>query len=932
MFCIPMLAAALAAPSPSVGRRILQENGETPPPSQPEPAPRRPSPLPSAGPSEGFSAFGATPDTAARDSIAYAADEIDYDVSARTIVLLGNARVQYGGMTLTAHRIRFITQHDLVIAEGYALPDYPDSIVGIPRFSSGVESFTGTRMSYNIRTQRGLVEGGYSAVPEGIYGGRLVKRTGEEQVDVFHGVYTTCDHNPPHYVFEGREMRILMGDKVVAKPVVLKVADVPIFWIPFGVFFINKDRRSGFLSPRMGENQFAGRYMRGLGYYFAPNDYFGSQAVLSVDERIGYEWRVRTEYALRYRLRGAVSANFSKDWGTELQEGRRVWTLNAQHQQELSPRSSLSANINYTSSTTPRSTASTTQASVLNQVFTSTLGYTQSWESGYSVRADFRSSQNLQNRQLDQVLPSLSLNSGQRYFFSEPKRRGPRAQKPPEEPPWYRRLGYSWNWSGTNTRTRGPSDRTIFDTWELHEARGDSVIAYLLTITRTYTGTTYDGTYVVAIEDGGRVSEGLLRLTDDPNRVELLSPDLGVQSGWAVMSGNDLRVKEPTIAQEVLWRRRLVPDVYTQTTSQGANLSLPLPTPRWLNVTPSLAWHGTWTSRPDPDRPEDPQTRHTLTSGISSNATFYGLFPVNKGPVVAFRHVVTPSLGISYRITRETRGGSYLFGGRSVGGDTSRVVDMNLRNVFQMKARWRGQERKFDQLLTVATGVTYNRDAVGRRWSDPSTSVQLQPSDFFVVRMSMVHTLYESLFDSAANRWRDRLAWAHPALKSLAINTSLRLAGGGGEPANLGEEGFASQQQEPVDSRGLEQRPLGAGSRRSQAGSRGFGWQVNLRHTYQWSRREPGYSRSPEPVNQLDLSFAFSPWRDWHVEATTKYDIRRNRREGDTINITRTLHCWEAQLNWVVRGPFKGYYFRINIIGLPDVKIESASESQRMFR
>ena len=62
---------------------------------------------------------------------------------------------------------------------------------------------------------------------------------------------------------------------------------------------------------------------------------------------------------------------------------------------------------------------------------------------------------------------------------------------------------------------------------------------------------------------------------------------------------------------------------------------------------------------------------------------------------------------------------------------------------------------------------------------------------------------------------------------------------------------------------------------------------------------------------------------------STHYDIQRRKRSDDTINITRKMHCWTAQLDWVIKGPSRGYYFRISVIDLPDVKVESASDTFR---
>jgi hypothetical protein len=879
------------------------------------------------GMEKSFGAIGSLGDSIVTDSVAYSADHIRYDLDSKVISLTGKAEIHFGRMTLSGYRIRFITEKDLVIAEGHALPGYPDSILGLPRFSDGKEWFTGSRMTYNIRNKRGVVEGGYSESGTDIYGGEAIKRTGHEQLDVREGTYTTCTDKHSHYCFHASQMRIIVGDRVIARPVVMEVADVPMFWFPFGVFFVNKDRHSGFLSPRMGENLYSGRYMRGLGYYFAPNDYIGGQAVVDMDEKNGYTWNTSANYARRYHLRGGIASRYSKDWG---EDPTRVWTLGVRHRQELTPRSALTANINYTSTSRPISTAGSTPATDLYQVYNSTLGYSRSWETGYSLRAELWRSQNLQNNQLSQRVPSVSISSGTQYFIPQSVPRGPRAQAQSRDPNWYERLTYNWRWSGTNTGTRGPSDKTIYDTWVLEEQsiRGDSVIRYYLTFT---VGTVTwndddDGTYRIETEDGVFVRQGRIRIVDgEPSKLKLLSLYSDDDTGWAEMDAglSTLTLKEP-LYDITTWQRKQIADQYTRTTSQSAGIGMPLPTPRWLNVTPSLSWGAMWTSRPDTANMLDPDTRHNVNAGINSSATFYGTFPAEIGPLKALRHVVTPSVGAQVSISNSRRGGAYILGGKQVHGDTSRIVSFGLRNVLQAKAMWKDEEKRFDQLVTMSTTLNYNADAETHRWSDPVTSIRVNPSQILTSNISLRHSLYDD---------NTRLDWRSPRLQSASITTNFKLSGKGTLLSEPGDEGFVSQRTESVDSRGLDRSISGWSSTKPEpAGSgqkRGEGWSFNLRHTYRWTRPISTSVFRPEPIHQVDLSAGFAPYKDWRVNASTHYDIQNNRRDGDTINLTRKLHCWNAQFNWVLKGAAKGYYFRINVLQIPDVKIESASDRYR---
>ena len=182
------------------------------------------------------------------DSVAYTAQVVEYDVQSGTIVLGGRAQVTYQGMTLTADTIRFHTADDLLIAFGGSKASAPDSIIGPPTFSDPYQTVIGHKLTYDMRTQRGVVEGARTDYQSAHYTGQRIKRTGPEQLDVSQGGYTTCDGDDPHYIIESSQMRLLVEDKVIAKPVVMRLADVPVLWFPFGVFFVSDDRQSGFLT------------------------------------------------------------------------------------------------------------------------------------------------------------------------------------------------------------------------------------------------------------------------------------------------------------------------------------------------------------------------------------------------------------------------------------------------------------------------------------------------------------------------------------------------------------------------------------------------------------------------------------------------------------------------------------------------------------
>jgi lipopolysaccharide assembly outer membrane protein LptD (OstA) len=85
-----------------------------------------------------------------------------------------------------------------------------------------------------------------------------------------------------------KQVKIIYGEKVIAKPLNVYIGGVPIIGIPLAIFpHASGERRSGWIMPSFGSSDNRGTYLDGLGYYFAPNDYFGSEFLLSFADRQG---------------------------------------------------------------------------------------------------------------------------------------------------------------------------------------------------------------------------------------------------------------------------------------------------------------------------------------------------------------------------------------------------------------------------------------------------------------------------------------------------------------------------------------------------------------------------------------------------------------------------------------------------------------------
>jgi lipopolysaccharide assembly outer membrane protein LptD (OstA) len=260
-------------------------------------------------------------DTAALDRVAYASTTIDYYVPKNRIVLTGGASVEYKSTELKAGRIEFDPDEELMIAtEG-------------PDLLEGGERLVGSRLGYDLTDESGAVVGGVTTFEEGLYAGDWIVRETDGSLSVRDGVYTTCADEHPHYRLVAPRMRIYLDDKVVARPVILYIGEIPVLALPFYVFPIRKDRHSGFLIPTLevGLSGDKGRFVRNFGYYWAPNDYFDVSAWADYYEATRWVAHMKTRYKLRYVLSGSVESSFTD----EIAGGKRRWDLKFTHRQEF---------------------------------------------------------------------------------------------------------------------------------------------------------------------------------------------------------------------------------------------------------------------------------------------------------------------------------------------------------------------------------------------------------------------------------------------------------------------------------------------------------------------------------------------------------------------------------------------------------------------
>lgn len=334
------------------------------------------------------------------------------------------------------------------------LPTLPQPLPKeVVKMVDGEQVIVGLSLQYNLKTRQGRVVEGHTQYQDGWYRGRAIKRPEEKSYNIRSCFYTTCDAPEPHYGFWSRDMKLIVKDKVIARPIVLMFGPVPVLAVPFGIFPARGGRRSGLLVPTYGESSSQGRFLTGLGYYWAPNDYCDFKTQLDFYERYGILIREEIAYAWRYRLNG----NLSGSYVNQRREGAalRRWDLGFNHNQQLSPTAQLSASGYFLSDRSYLHDLSLNPKERLQRIIRSDATITKRWiGSPWTAAINLHQEEDLESGAWYHVFPQLSLSRNSSPLFSPP------LQTPADLQPWWSKVYFNYRLQGLNTQRLNVSTQT----------------------------------------------------------------------------------------------------------------------------------------------------------------------------------------------------------------------------------------------------------------------------------------------------------------------------------------------------------------------------------------------------------------------------------------------------------------------------------------
>lgn len=349
----------------------------------------------------------------------------------------------------------------------------------------------------------------------------------------------------------------------------------------------------------------------------------------------------------------------------------------------------------------------------------------------------------------------------------------------------------------------------------------------------------------------------------------------------------------------------------------NVSLSAPQKLFGWLVLNPGFRYQETWyyvfqTNLSDsfPIPGNSSARRGTYSASVSANTVLYGTFRPKLGSLSGIRHVMTPTLSFAWQ-PKFNRKNDYLsYTGRGGSGAERKSMSFGLNNLVQAKTKisqdGKETEKKLD-LFNLNFSSGYNFLADERKFSYLSSSLRSRAVKNLDFAFSAVHDLYDQA---------DKLNLLSPRWLSFSLDTRVNLRGTWRESASqttaAGETTFGD----------LES--LGTGVAGSDDYFDGYSgsWSLDISHRY-------SQTRGGGETHWISLSLSLPLTRRWHMRYLNRYDFSEEKITEQTFEFHRDLHCWEARFTWIATGYREGYYFRINIKALPEIKIEKSQGGLR---
>ena len=793
-----------------------------------------------------------------QEKVDYKGRRVEFDTNRQQSKMFGEANIYQEGMDLTAAQIN-IDWNSNILEAFDKNPFNDDEYLQPTLVENGREPVSGKSMIYNIKDRKGKVLAGSTKVQNNMYMGKQITTVTDSTFYIEDCIFTSCD--PSKFYLGSKQVKIIYGDKVIAKPLNIVIGGVPIFGIPMAIFpHTNKERRSGWIMPSFGSSENRGNYLDGLGYYFAPNDYFGSENSLIFADRQGIILKSKNQYKNRYKFSGNFNFEVRKHLNSNEQDIAKLnesnktdFSLNWNHNQILRKDQSFRSNVSYYSNGEYNRETSIDPLKRLNQQAISNATYSKRWKN-----KNLSLSVNVSNKQ--DLMSKNKVNSNS-IFYQNPT---------------------SLNSTITENNSTLPSINFRIGRKNLFK---NSNNLFLSGVQWNY-------------------SSRILNNSKNFYRAEEIMDDESITYQWEKNENGDVITSNET---NTMFKNNF-------------SINAPFTLFDYIAVNPNININSDFVSRfrqvslnadDEVEFNEIEKFKNRTTGNLSLSITtkIYGILPIRIGNISSVRHVMTPSITYSYS-PNYLNNNSYFqefneeyydyFSGSLIGStprNSNKKINFSLGNVFQAKYSDGDNEEKIN-LFSWKINTGYNLNSEEFKLSNLNSSIRSNLKNGTNIDLNLTHDFYE--YDSENNIRLDKLN-TMPRLTGIRLSTNFTLKG---------------KQSDNKNNTNLSKETAAFINDLSSNN-----WQSRLGISYAVNKINPDNKIENFWLNS---NTSVNVTSNWKLNYNARFNLIDKNIVRHNLTLYREIDCWELFVDWTPNGYAKGLYFRLNLKSdiLKDLKVE----------
>jgi hypothetical protein len=807
-----------------------------------------------------------------------ARDSIRATVDGKMIWLYGNAKIKYGSIELEAEQIKIDYANNTIEAQGRR--DSLGNRIGYPIFKNGAEVYETKGIVYNFKTRRARITEVVTQQGEGYLHSEAAFKNEKNEILSIRNSFTTCNLEHPHFRIRATKTKAIPDDKIVAGPFYMEFNDIPLpAGFLFGMFPAQRESKSGIIFPSYGEERRRGFNLRGGGYFFDISEYIKLAVTGDIYSKGGHALYMNSNYMRRYAYTGNFNFSYSKNrLGRNIEDTsvsndfRLTWS----HTPQSKGTGRFAASVNAATATFNQNNnlmygaTNELYASRLSNIsaqLSSNISYSKRFSgTPFSAAVNLNHSQNLFTRLVDLSFPTLTVNMTNIYPFQRKGSTGPLDN-----------LSIGYSMAGSNRITNNLRIQT-------NDGIIDSIAPFNFDNLPLFLDNSRKG-----VKHALPISFSLKAL-----RFFTLSPSISYDERWYFnrlewdydKAANRVFVKD-TIAgfnriANYSFSTSLTTRVYGMYNMKNKNRSIKAI--RHI-LTPTISF--------------------SLTPDFSGNQNYFSKLKDNAGNTI-------------YKSNHE----GYVYGGSSTG--KSGAIGFGLGNNLEMKIKTRKDtvERKVMLLNNLSLNGSYNLVADSFKLSqigisaatnildntiNLSLGASMDPYNYVTIEVEGVRV--EKRIDSYA--WKGG-SLGRIVSANLGINTNLN-------PKKREKE---KEKRDKIleadipegDRQHLLQNPASYIDFE-------IPWSLNLGYTLSYSHQVNTTAKVVQTINMAgDLSIS----QKWKITYNTGYHFEQKEFTQTNLGISRDLHCWQMNLQWVPFGRFQSFNFVIAVKAsiLQDLKLE----------